>query len=195
MCFLEIVVRQPWDRPEFAIKGDSDSNYTYMAVGRVLSQWEGTEIQLGYIYSAASGKPGDWYALLEYGEGSTSTHRLRIVRDAVDEFFIKNPNQAAEGRAVGLLKAATNFAGRRHDIAHGIVRDHTWARWRIPPDTTDTTGYFLLPSHYKGSAYSELALPLYAYTSASMEALRHQLILLETEAMGVAELLRRLESG
>jgi hypothetical protein len=185
----------PWDRPSLVLEGDADPNHTYLSVGRVLSQWEGVEIQLGYIFTAVVGKHGDWYALLEYGEGTTSAHRLRIAREAVDSFFIRHPNQDVEGRVCSLLTKAGRFAARRHDVAHGIVRDCTWARWRIPPDSRDTTGYFLLPSHYRGSSFDDSALPIYAYTTPSLEKLRHQLILLETEAMGVAEHLRRHASG
>jgi hypothetical protein len=146
-------MEQPWDRPVLVREGDSNPNYTHMSVGRVLSQWEGVEIQLGYVYTAAAGNPGDWYALLEYGKGSTSAVRLEIVRKAVTAFFVKHPNQEVEGRVDTLLTTAGLFAARRHDMAHGIVRDHTWARWRIPPDPHDTTGYFLLPSHYKGKSF------------------------------------------
>ena len=176
--------------PLFA-EGNSNPNYTYRSVGRVLSEWEGVEIQLGYVYTAAAGNPGDWYALLEYGKKSTSARRLEILRKAVTAFFVKLPNQEVEGRVERLVTMAGFFAARRHDIAHGIVRDHTWARWRIPTDGRDTTGYFLLPSHYKGNAFDDSALPIYAYTTPSMEILRHRLILLETEAMGVAEHLKR----
>jgi len=188
-------MEQPWDRPALVREGDSNPNYTYMAVGRVLSQWECVEIQLGYVYTAATGNPGDWYTLLEYGDGNTTAHRLKIVRDAVTAFFVKYPNQAVEGRVESVLTMAGLFAARRHDVAHAIVRDHTWARWRIPPDPRDPTGYFLLPSHYRGKTFDDSALPIYAYTTSSMEILRHRLILLETEAHGVAEHLKRHASA
>jgi hypothetical protein len=119
---------------------------------------------------------------------------VRILREAVNTFFLSHHHQASEGRVETLLQTAGHFAARRHDIAHAIVRDHNWARWRIPPDTRDTVGYFLLPSHYKGDAYDDTALPIYAYTANSMEALRHQLMMLETEAMGVAALLVRMKN-
>jgi hypothetical protein len=187
---------QPWDRPELVREGDADPNHTYMSVGRVLSQWESVEIQLGYIYAAAVEQHGDWYALLDYGKGTTTAHRLNLLHSAVNTFFVKHPDQAAEGRASSVVNLAENFAARRHDVAHGIVRDKTWARWRIPPDPRDATGFFLLPSHYRGKAYdNDTAFPIYAYTSPSLEKLRHQLILLETEASGVAAHLNRHAGG
>src|ERR1700676_5509494 len=51
--FLELAMRQSWERPSLVRTGDPDPNHTYISVGRVLSQWEGVEIQLGYVYTAA----------------------------------------------------------------------------------------------------------------------------------------------
>jgi hypothetical protein len=48
----------------------------------------------------------------------------------------------------------------------------------------------------RGKSYDdETAFPIYAYTSKSLELLRHQLSRLETEAMGVAAKLNRLAGG
>jgi hypothetical protein len=167
-----------------------------VSVGRVLSQWECVEIQLGYIYAAADGQHGDWDALQEYGKGTTTAQRLGLLQSKLEGFFVKRPSQEAEGRTNSLITMARDFAARRHDVAHGVVRDNTWARWRIPPDPRDTTGFFLLPSHYRRKAYDDdTAFPVYAYTTPSLEKLRHQLILLETEAFGVAAHLDRHASG
>jgi hypothetical protein len=189
------IMPKPWDRPPLVLEGDKNPFDTYQAVGRLLSQWEGVEIQLGYIYTSAVGRHGDWWALLEYGEGSAFRGRFLILQEAISNLFIKFPNQEVEGKVDCFLKKVSNFAQRRHDVAHGIVRDRSWAPWRLPPDPVDTTGHFLLPSHYKGRAYDSTALPIYAYTARSMETLRHQLGMLETEAMGMAQLLKRHVSG
>jgi hypothetical protein len=66
-------MQQPWERPSLVREGDPDPNHTYISVGRVLSQWEGVEIQLGYVYTAAAERHGDWWALLEYGDFSDSS--------------------------------------------------------------------------------------------------------------------------
>jgi hypothetical protein len=181
---------ESWDRPPLVLEGDRTPLETYQAVGRLLSQWEGVEIQLGYMYTSAVGKHGDWWALLEYGEGNAFGGRFIILGEAISKLFIKHPSQEIEGTVNLFLTKVRNFAARRHDVAHGIVRDRSWANWRLPPNSADTTGYFLLPSHYRGSAFNSTALPIYAYTARSMETLRHQLTLLETEAMGMANLMR-----
>ncbi len=188
-------MREPWDRPSLVREGDLHDHTTYLFVGRVLSQWEGVEIQLGYIHAAAVGRHGDWDALLEYGKGSAFLGRFTILQNVISSFFARHPNQEAEGNLCRFLAKVNNFAARRHDVAHGIVRDSGWVRWRLPHDPGDPTGYFLLPSHYKGRAYDDSALPTYVYTARSMEELRFHLIQLETEAMGVAQLLIRHASG
>ena len=144
-----------------------------------------------YIYTSAVGKHGDWWALLEYGEGNAFGGRFVILQTAISKFFVRHPSQDVEGSVNLFLTKVSNLATRRHDVAHGIVRDRSWAAWRLPPTPADTTGYFLLPSHYRGRAFDSTALPIYAYTAQSLDALRHQLTLLETEAMGMANLVRR----
>jgi hypothetical protein len=179
------------DRPPLRREGDNHPDVTYISVGMVLSQWEALEIQLGYIHAAIVGKPGEWESLLKYGEGSAFVGRLIILKRAAEKMFVKKPNQTLEANFSCFCNKVSGFAIRRHDVAHGIVRDHRWANWRIPSDPGDTSGFFLLPSHYKGSAYDETALPLYAYTSESMLALRDNLGRLEYEAIGMAQTMSR----
>jgi hypothetical protein len=182
----------PWDRPPLVLNGDKDPNLTFQYVGRVLSQWEGVEIQLGYIYTAVVGKHGDWWALQDYGAQSGFKRRFSTLEKALDSYFIKHPSQEVEGKLKSFLEKVDKFAARRHDVAHAIVRDRSWAPWRV--EGADTTGYFLLPAHYKRYD-ADTFLPLYAYTAQSMEDLRHQLIQLETEAMGMAKLIERHAGG
>lgn len=185
-------MQEPWDRPSLVREGDTHPDITHRSVGRVLSEWEGVEIQLGYIYTAIVEKHGDWYALLEYGEGRAFKGRFDILRNAISDFFVKHPNQDDEATLDRFLVRVTNFAARRHDVAHGIVRDRRWANWRLPHDPGEPSGFFLLPSHYKARAYDqESAFPLYVYTEYSMEQLRYHLGQLNTEAMGMAQLIRR----
>ena len=155
---------QPWDRPELVREGDANPEVLCMAVGRLLSQWEGVEIQLGYIYAAAVEQHGDWDALRDYGAGTTTARRLDLLQSAVDTFSVRYPDQAAEGRINAVINSATLFAARRHDVAHAIVRDSSWARWRIPPDPRDPSGFFLLPSHYRTEGSPMTMRPRFRFT-------------------------------
>ena len=177
----------PWDRPPLPAIGDTNPDYTYAGVGHVLSAWEQTEIELGYLLSAFRLKHLDWETMIEYGKGTTFLGRCDKLLSGKDEFFIKVHNQAVEAEFDAIYKATENFAKRRHDIAHAIVRDETWARWRVPnqPDP-DSMGrrWFLLPPHYNGRSYNEHALPEYAYTSATLRTLAHGLSMLSLEIQG-----------
>jgi hypothetical protein len=149
------------------------------------------------MYASAVGKRDDWWALLEYGESRAFRGRFGVLEDALGKLFIRRPHQEFEGKIVPFVTKADNFSRRRNEVAHGIVRNHHhWARWRIPPSLDDPTGWFLLPAHYTRRAFDgSTALPMYAYTAKSLGNLRYQLTQLETEAMGLANLLDRHISG
>jgi hypothetical protein len=183
----------PWDRPPLPARGDLNPNETYAGVGRVLSQWEAVEIQLGYLYTIAAGKPGEWETLLEYGRGSAFVGRFRILEDKVAELFRKRPDQDVEAQFGAFRDEAKGWASRRHDVAHGIVRSHEWAHWWLLGEPAPPSeGFFLLPSHYKGSAYGPTALPFYTYTSASMHVLESALYVFVMEAIRMAGTMGRL---
>jgi hypothetical protein len=177
----------PWDRQPLPSAGNADPNDIYNGVGRVLSQWEIVELQLGYLYSAFVLKHQDWEALLEYGRGSSSKDRFSVLSKAAKQFFIVHSDQTIEGELECLLRRTNSFKDRRHDVAHAIVRDETWAQWVVQDPRSETRtpkGYFLLPTHYKRNRYDEIMLPTYAYNSVNLAELEYQLAQLSTEIMG-----------
>lgn len=181
-----------WDRPALSIKGDENPFLVYAATGQVLSRWESVEIQVGYVYTALVGSHGNWFSLCDYGSGVTTRSRLQILGEAAKKFFVRKPHQALEGEFYDLNDKVVGFASRRHDIAHGIVRGEGWTNWRIPEEPyQDAQGFFLLPSHYRGQSYDDNYLPLYAFTTRSMQDLQNHLGRLEMEAMGLAARLAR----
>jgi hypothetical protein len=122
----------PWDRQPLPQAGDANPNDIYMGVGPVLSQWEEIELQLAYLYSALKFKYNEWDVVTEYGCGSTTKGRFELLNTTAATYFIKVIDQRLESEASFLIKRTTNFANRRHDIAHAIVRKETWIIWRIP---------------------------------------------------------------
>lgn len=179
-----------WDRPPLPAQGDANPKDTYVGVGCVLSQWERVELQIGYVYTGLVGKHGEWEALREFGEGATTRSRLCRLKQAASQLFIAKPHQWREGDFDRFCKEAEAAAARRHDVAHGVVRSHEWANWWVSSEASPPQrGFFLLPSHYKGSAYNEIALPEYAYTSKTLWELQSHLSRLETEAVGFASLM------
>src|ERR1700720_3688429 len=94
----ESVMSEPWDRPPLVREGDPSPWGLYQEVGRLLSQWEGVEIQLAYVHTAARGNHGDWVTLLQYGKGSAFKGRFDILQKTINSAFIKHPNQNIEAK-------------------------------------------------------------------------------------------------
>jgi hypothetical protein len=177
----------PWERPPLPSAGNANPNDIYCAVGRVLSNWEIVELQLGYLYTAFISKPQNWGAVIEYGSGAAFKRRSQILERAAKEFFITHSNQRIEGEFDCLFRITILFGDRRHDIAHAIVRDESWARWVIQsgqPGQLPPRGYFILPTHYKRNRYDDNMLPEYAYNSYYLRDIEYHLIQLQTEIIG-----------
>jgi hypothetical protein len=195
--FLEFspTMPNPWDRPPRAAIGDINADDTYAGVGHVLSQWEQVEIQLGYLHSAFLFKHLDWYAMIEYGKGHTFRARSGLLLAEGTRFFVKTPNQQAEAEFEALYQKIVAFSDRRHDVAHGIVRDETWANWRTPgfqdPNSMGRR-YFLLPSHYKAKNLNEHLLPEYAYWAPTLRSIAHDLMMLALEIQGFSTKIAKL---
>jgi hypothetical protein len=180
----------PWDRPPLPSFGDANDDFTYAGVGRVLSQWEHVELQLGYLHSALRGKYQDYDTMIDYGVGSAFRDRFRRLEAAARAFFVRYSSQEFEARFEALRTKVLAFADRRHDVAHGIVRDETWTEWRIrgqPDPESQGRRYFLLPTHYKAKNFNLYMHPEYSYTYPTLRQLAHQLMLLSTEVMGFGE--------
>jgi hypothetical protein len=177
----------PWERPPLPSAGNANPNDIYIGVGRVLSQWEIVELQLGYLYTAFILKFQNWEAVIEYGRGATFKRRSEILTAAAKHFFITHNNQRLEGEFDCLFRRTVLFGDRRHDVAHAVARDESWAQWVIqsdhPPRLTPI-GYFLLPTHYKRNRYDDNMLPVYAYNSDYLRDLEYHITQLSTEIMG-----------
>ena len=188
-------MQNPWDRPPLPAFGDTNSEETYAGVGKVLSQWEQTEIQLGYLHSAFLFRHLDWEAMIKYGKGATFRSRSTLLIESKNHFFVRVHDQNIEAEFDALYQKVTSFADRRHEVAHAVVRDETWADWRIPnyPDL-NTMGkrWFLLPSHYKARNFNEHLLPEFAYTGPTLRSLAHDLMMLALEIQGFSAKIAKL---
>jgi hypothetical protein len=171
----------PWDIPPFPAQGDEDEDTTYAAVGRAISYWESIEVSLSYLYSAFVGKPAQLGALREYGNGRIFAERMKGLKTAADGFFRRYPNQANEGRFDRLARSVTNFATRRADIAHGIVRPF---QWDVPPGHARIQ-WCLVPPHYDQRRFDHANRPTYAYASREILQFAGQFHILNQEAENV----------
>jgi hypothetical protein len=79
----------PWERPPLSSAGNANPSDLYIGVGRVLSQWEIVELQLGYLYTAFVLKYQNWEAVIEYGRGPTFKGRSDAAKHFLSLTIIK----------------------------------------------------------------------------------------------------------
>jgi hypothetical protein len=117
-----------WDIPPCPTKGDDEVDATYAGVGRVISQWEMIEVELSQIYAWLVKRPEEIDAVRLYGEGKRIfEERIKGLLLVADHcYFQWNPHQETEGELRALVRLASNFAARRNDVAHCIVRPFQW---------------------------------------------------------------------
>jgi hypothetical protein len=162
---------KPWDDRPHPQRGDKNTNATYEAVGRALSQWEYLEAKLAELFSQLVG--GEWPsdddgpsyhpADRAYGSVLGSAARLTMVEEAAKAHFQRYPNLELEKRLKDLISTeCRNFASRRDNIAHGIVD----FRFSDPPELE--FGSWLVPSFYATKKNPLKGPSAYAYTSTEI---------------------------
>ncbi len=172
----------PWDRPPFPTRGDTDDDMTYAGVGRVVTEWEQVELELGRLYSLFVDRHEQLEAEREYGTGSTFLPRLEKLKNAHEQFSQLIPDQGLEAEFVALIERIKKFSSLRNDVAHGIVRP---IQWTIPSHAAERFRLesCLVPPTYKGKHFDQDNLPVYVYTYPEMltiqghfHGLAHQVI-------------------
>jgi hypothetical protein len=166
---------KPWDDRPHPKQGDKRSSTTYEAVGRALTQWEYLEAKLGELFSQLVG--GEWpsgdmpyhHADRAYGSVLGSAARLTMIEAAAKAHFQWYPNPESEKRLEELIGTeCRQFAGKRNNIAHGIVD----IRFSDPPKLK--LGHWLVPSYYATKKYPLKGPAAYAYTSAEINYFLHE---------------------
>ena len=167
----------PWDPFPLPLLGDPHDSVLFEALGRALERWEQVELGLSFMYSLFVGDP-TFHRMRDYGAGKIFRDRLTSLRLASDAWFIRNSNQAMEGRFDRLASAAEGFADRRNEIAHGLVVDVRGITFWHATMTlaSPRSPHFLLvpPLHYLRK-HDETGMPKYGYSSAELNALRRHL--------------------
>jgi hypothetical protein len=158
----------PWDVPPFPVRGDDDIEHTYAGVGRVLSQWETLELELGFIYGLLLNQLEDIEAVRRYGEPKIFEERIKGLSAVASEYFKWNPHQETEAELDALLMSARQFAARRNDIAHSIVRPIQW----IARDMDEGPLQFCaVPPLYLARKFDARNMPSFVYASVELAAL------------------------
>lgn len=181
----------PWDPPTLPRRGDAYPEQTWAHVGFTMSRWESLEFELSRVHSLFLGQPDDSGAMQEYGKGRIFPERLNLLTEAAEPHFRRNPCQNREANFEQLLNEARLFAGRRNEVAHGIVfriDEITLFKEQLKPQTLGREHYALIPPLYAFKPHRATGLPEYSYTSVSLERLCKRLMRLQLR-------IRALHSG
>lgn len=180
---LEPLVRKPWERPLTPTIGDTNVENTYAGIGRVTSEWENIELVLADLFSLFVGRYQDPLAIQEYGSENVFSRRAEHLCNAATGFFQNHPNQSLEGELDELMGRLREYAQRRHDVAHGVVKPMQWSRSPHAHEESDALHYCVVPPDHKGKDY-RADEPAYAYTRAEMDLIANSLYRASTEVIG-----------
>jgi hypothetical protein len=158
----------PWDVPPFPTSGDDDPEYTYAGVGRVLSQWETAELELGAIYGLLLNRPDDVAEIRQYGVPNIFEERAKALWAAAEYYFTQNPHQDTEAELSNVLSIARRFSARRNDVAHSIVKPIQWIR---RGGVEGPLQFGLVPPNYLAKKFDVLDMPTFVYTSVELNRL------------------------
>lgn len=169
----------PWDVPPWPTRGDDDAEKTHAGIGGVISVWSVVESELSRLYTVFTDRYEDLEALMEFGDGTIFRNRFETLIQASTRYFIRCPNQAAEGDLHRISRLLLGFADRRNDIAHGVVTrvdSLGYFRERLDPAVRSHPNYMLLPPfHTRKKHDPNHGGPAYAYNYESMFELRKDL--------------------
>ncbi len=132
----------PWDNRPWAEQGDKSENDLFIAVGKGLSHWELVEQSIASLFTFVM--MGSYYApsaptLRAYSSIGSSGNRIQMVRAAVQGWLREWKDCPLGENALSILNECSGWAGRRNDIAHGLVD-------RFIDELAK--GWFLIPSIY-----------------------------------------------
>ena len=120
--------RNPWDAPPPPRHGDFNTDITFAAVGRALTQWELFESEMAELFAVFIGanRRDTFGATRAYGAVMSFTGRTEVVWAAADVFFIIHENPNLRERVKAHIDSAKLYGIRRNEIAHGAVREFVW---------------------------------------------------------------------
>jgi hypothetical protein len=193
------MAKQPWEVPEPPKNGDATNDITFRAVGQALSQWEWFEgnLSLAFSYLIGSGY-GNVAAIRAYGSVETFRGRANMIETAAEVYFRYSRNEHLSSAISDLLKLSRQLAGRRNDIAHGIVGEYA----NVSLGIAVHNGYVLYPAYY-ATRKRELpetgplsdVKPRFIYSSAEIESFGNQFSQLAETAINILTDLTRNEQG
>jgi hypothetical protein len=160
----------PWDDRPWADTGAKSENDLFIAVGKALSHWELVEHAIASLFTIVT--IGSYYApsaptLRAYASVANSSNRIQMVRAAVESWLHEWKDCPIGENAVSILKECSGWAGRRNDIAHGLVDRFT---------DEFSKGWFLVPGIYSNRGRSPRGKMDYRYNAEIINAFGNELL-------------------
>jgi murein tripeptide amidase MpaA len=153
----------PWDVTPWPKVGNAGHDELFLAVGKALSNWELVENAIAGLFTRVT--VGSYYAptapaIRAYSAVTNASNRIQMVRAALESWLHVWKDCPCGRNALDILKECGEWAGRRNDIAHGIVDRVVDA---------PKHGWFLFPSFYNAKKRPLDDRPAYRYTAANIE--------------------------
>jgi hypothetical protein len=113
-----------WDKLPPPAQGDKDAHAIYAAMGKALDIWNQFEEALAQIFSFMVSESDTEPAERAYGSVVMFRGRKEMVEATADAFFFLRPETGTNFHSAlkKLLLDGLNFAPRRNEIAHGVLR-------------------------------------------------------------------------
>jgi hypothetical protein len=149
----------PWDNRPWAERGDENEKDLFVAVGEALSHWELLEQAVAGLFTLVA--VGSYFApaapaLKAYSAVINSHNRIQMVRAAFEAWLREWPDCPAGDWTLDLLKQCNGWAGRRNEVAHGLVDRFI--------DEIEK-GWFLIPGIYSKKGRDEIGKVDYRYNA------------------------------
>jgi hypothetical protein len=142
--------KKPWEIVEPSAFGDPDENPLFNAIGRALTAWETVEVECARLFAvfvlARQKRTYHAPAVRAYGSIVGTQSRSKMLQLAAESYFASRPAKriSFEKRCTDLIGEYIQYASRRNEIAHGLVRRIFLQKGRRRP----TIGIYLIPSFY-----------------------------------------------
>ena len=114
----------------------------------------------------------------EYGKGAIFANRAIIIEEAAEKWLC---DQTLESEFDRLLCVARHFAGRRNEVAHGVVRPIQWVMPIYQP--YHRLQYCLVPPYHTYRKYDLHNRPEYIYISETLSDLAQIIRVLANEIL------------
>lgn len=134
--------------------GNKTPELIFQAVGQSLTVWERLEIELAELFDTLVAS-GNRTGFIAYREVISSQSRSQMLKAAAAFSLRQYPELNASTTAI--LAAVQGFAGRRNEIAHGIVFD------------LGEGGCFLAPSNLNTRKWDKEGIAKYQYVAKDIE--------------------------